>query len=265
MNRGSWFRRALSRAITGLGGVRVGGADNNEPYFPPQAIYYSNHSSHLDFLTLWAVMPPQLQPRVRPIAAADYWGSGIKSQVAQGVFNAHLVHRGKSAPTPSGSGRQASFPNRHTRSGVSPRGQGQLAGMTAILDAGDSLLIFPEGTRGAHDAVADFQAGLYRLAAHDPSIPVVPVTLKNLGRILPKGEMIPVPHLTTVIVHEPLSLEPNESQQEFLTRARQILVNDLVTADDADADGKPAGRPNSTPDNEPHAEPGPGKKDPDDV
>lgn len=233
MNVKQLLKRGLSGLITTASGARVHaeGTDGEAPDFPPQAIYFANHSSHLDFVTLWAIMPAELQPKVRPIAAADYWGSGLKQSVAEGIFNAHLVHRYKDrAHTPADA-----RPTRQTDSGSSPK-TSQLTGMTDILDAGDSLIIFPEGTRGPGDQVATFQAGLYRLAQHAPEVPVVPVTLKNLSRILPKGETIPVPRLSQVIVHQPLFVGDNESQEHFLSRARGVLADELAT----DAQGETA-------------------------
>lgn len=218
------FKRGLSKTIIAAAGANLvaQGDDGAEPHFPEQAIYYANHSSHLDFLMLWAIMPAHLQPRVRPIAAQDYWGAGIRRSIARGVFNAHLVQRYKDRPYT----RADEKTTRKTDSGSSPK-QGQLAGMTKILDDGDSLIIFPEGTRGPADQAATFHAGLYRLAKHAPHIPVVPVTLKNLGRVLPKGEFIPVPHLSTVVVHHPIYLQDDETQEAFLTRARSVLADEL--------------------------------------
>ncbi len=227
------FKRGLSKTIIAAAGANLvaHGADGAEPHFPDQAIYYANHSSHLDFLMLWAIMPPDLQPRVRPIAAEDYWGSGIRRSIARGIFNAHLVQRYKDRPYTRADERATL----KTDSGSSPK-QGQLAGMTKILDDGDSLIIFPEGTRGPADQVATFHAGLYRLAQHAPHVPTVPVTLKNLGRVLPKGEFIPVPHLSTVIVHAPIYLQDREAQEAFLSRARAILAKELQAGASAEGD-----------------------------
>lgn len=197
------------RLISGARAAAHDGADLSG--LPAQAIYYANHSSHLDFVTIWAVLPAQLRGSLRPIAARDYWDRGVRRVFANRVFRAHLVDRGKSRPKRSA-----------TAGGVNPGGQ--LSGMTAVLDAGDSLLIFPEGTRGDGETLAEFQAGLYRLAQHNPDIPVLPVRLGNLNRILPKGETIPVPHLSTVVFQEPLFVQATESQQEFLTRARAALL-----------------------------------------
>lgn len=225
--RSGFFKRGLSKTVLTAAGARLvaQGVDGEPPKFPEQAIYFANHSSHLDFLVLWAMMPSELQPSVRPIAAEDYWGSGIKRSVARGVFNAHLVRRYKSRPFTL----QDAKVTRKTTSGSSPRSSGQLEGMTKILDDGESLIIFPEGTRGPADEVAKFQAGLYRLAMHAPHIPVVPVTLKNVGRVLPKGEFIPVPHLSEITVHSPIFVAANEAQPEFLARARQVIVDELAT------------------------------------
>ncbi len=100
--------------------------------------------------------------------------------------------------------------------------------MTDVLDTGDSLIIFPEGTRGDGESIAQFHGGLYRLAQHDPTIPVVPVTLANMGRSLPKGELVPVPHLSTVVFCPPIHPGPEEDKQSFLDRAREVLVSCLA-------------------------------------
>ena len=63
---------------------------------PAQRIYYANHSSHLDFVVIWAALPAELRKRVRPVAAGDYWGTGkVRRYFAESVFRAILVYRGK--------------------------------------------------------------------------------------------------------------------------------------------------------------------------
>lgn len=210
-------RSGLARAISGFAGARVMHAHGDtELALPGQAIFYGNHSSHLDFLTIWAALPADLRARARPVAAKDYWGSGLRRVVVQRVFNAYLVDRHGSRTTP----------HRSSDAGVSPKGQ--ISGMTEVLDAGDSLIIFPEGTRGDGETIAGFHGGLYRLAGHNTRIPVIPVTLLNLGRILPKGATIPVPHLSTILFGDPLYVRNGEDQDTFLTRARQVLVTALA-------------------------------------
>lgn len=231
-------RSVVAAAVAAIAGakpefVEVGQVrDGSTVDLPPQAIFYANHSSHLDFVTLWAALPPRLRDRVRPVAAADYWSSGAKKAAAQGFFNAYLVERkghSDTAPAPS------QEPVKST---------GQVDGMNAVLEAGDSLIIFPEGTRGAGEQLARFQAGLYHLAQRNPGIPVIPVALANLGRILPKGEKIPVPHLSTVRFHEPIRVETGESKSEFLARASSIINHSLRSLDpDSDVDARSPGEP----------------------
>ena len=217
MNLGRASRRGLAKLISAFAGARVVmETGESELRLPDQAIYYANHSSHLDFLTIWAALPGELQQRARPVAAKDYWGSGVRKAFAERIFNAYLVDRHGSS-----SRRQ-----RASDSGVSPKGQ--VEGMAEVLAAGNSLIIFPEGTRGAGDTIAEFHGGLYKLAQLHPEVPVVPVTLANLGRILPKGEVIPVPHLSTVVFCEPLHLGQDEDRATFLARARQVLVESLA-------------------------------------
>lgn len=217
MSVGKAARRSLARLVSAFAGARVAtAAGESKLNLPGQAIYYANHSSHLDFLTIWAALPAELQRRARPVAAKDYWGSGVRKAIAEQIFNAYLVERHGSS-----SRRQ-----RTSDSGVSPKGQ--IEGMAEVLAAGDSLIIFPEGTRGDGDTIAAFHGGLYKLACLHPEVPVVPVTLANLGRILPKGEKIPVPHLSTVIFCDPLQMDPDEDRKTFLARARQVLVDVLA-------------------------------------
>lgn len=235
----SGARTVVAAAVAAIAGAKPEFVSHGEVRdgstvdLPGQAIFYANHSSHLDFVTLWASLPPRLRNRVRPVAAADYWSSGIKRAAAEGFFNAYLVERGGSGAR----GRDA--PQGRDRA---QRSSSQIDGMNEVLTAGDSLIIFPEGTRGTGEKLARFQAGLYHLARRNPEIPVIPVALANLGRILPKGEKIPVPHLSTVRFHEPIRVGEGESKDEFLERATAIINRSLRNLDpDIDDEPEPGG------------------------
>lgn len=207
----------LARLITGARAV-VGSdpatAKRSVLDLPPQMILYANHTSHLDFVTIWSVVPRRIRDRLRPIAAGDYWGSGWKRWLASNILNAYLVDRG-------GDARSSSRP------------QDQVGDMLAILDAGDSLLIFPEGTRGDGSEVARFHSGLYRLAQERPEVAVIPVALSNLGRMLPKGAVVPVPHLVTATFLDPIRIAEGESRAEFLERARATISTVVKEAEEA--------------------------------
>jgi 1-acyl-sn-glycerol-3-phosphate acyltransferase len=190
---------ALLARIASGPAVRVAG----DRVCPGQCIFFANHTSHLDVVVLWAVLPGAVRQRTRPVAARDYWEKdALRRFAATRIFNAVLVDR---------DGNLAAL-------------RQQLDQLMAALDDGASLIIFPEGTRGTGDAVAPFRAGLHFLARQRPEVALVPVNLHNLGRIMPKGEFAPVPQLSRVTFGAPLHLEPKEGKDAFLERARAALI-----------------------------------------
>src|SRR5262249_40564440 len=136
---------------------------------PRPRVYYANHSSHLDFVVLWAALPGQIQQRTRPVAAQEYWQSTpLRSYLAKHVFDSLLVPR------------QGAM-----------RGRGIVARLLAELDRGRSLILFPEGTRGGGAELGEFKSGLWQLCHERPGLEAVPVYLQNLNRVLPKGSWWP--------------------------------------------------------------------------
>ncbi|MBV9269810.1 MAG: 1-acyl-sn-glycerol-3-phosphate acyltransferase [Candidatus Eremiobacteraeota bacterium] len=170
-----------------------------------QTAFFANHTSHLDFVVLWASLPSQLRTQTRPVAAQDYWSRGVRRWLAVNVFNAILVPRhGKAAPNAQRAAQTI----------------GSIAG-----EMGDaySVIIFPEGTRGDGEEVAAFKSGLYHLCECKPDLQLVPVYMENLNRILPKGEFLPVPFISRVNFGEPTAYDPGESKRGFLERMRQSV------------------------------------------
>lgn len=169
---------------------------------PAPAIYFANHSSHLDFLTIWAALPASARARTRPVAGRDYWEkTPRRRRIARDFFNAVLIER------------------QHVTVATNP-----LAPMVAALEAGDSLIVFPEGTRSADGTIHEFKSGLYHLARSRPGIALVPVYLQNLSRILPKGDFLPVPLLGSLSVGPAIQLGPDEDKKVFLERARTAVL-----------------------------------------
>jgi 1-acyl-sn-glycerol-3-phosphate acyltransferase len=168
---------------------------------PAQRIYFANHTSHIDTLAIWSSLPRALRRRTRPIAARDYWGSGLKKYIATRGFGAVLIDRTRDDPS------------------VDP-----LEPLRASLREGDSLIIFPEGTRGTSATPAAFRSGLFRLAGEFPTVELIPVYLDNLHRSLPKGALLPVPVVCTVRFGAALALLPGESKEAFLARARDAVI-----------------------------------------
>jgi 1-acyl-sn-glycerol-3-phosphate acyltransferase len=196
---------ASARAVAG-GTVRWARAPSGDR----QRVFFANHTSHLDFILIWASLPARVRKRARPVAAHDYWESGpIRRYLARKVFRAVLIDRGapgdSAEPDPRERGREA------------------VARMVEGLGREDSLIVFPEGTRGSGDEVGEFKSGLYYLWRERPDLELVPVHLANLNRVLPKGEFIPVPMISRVTFGPPLDRAEGETKETFLERARRAV------------------------------------------
>jgi 1-acyl-sn-glycerol-3-phosphate acyltransferase len=162
-----------------------------------QRVYFANHTSNLDFLVLWSVLPNEARRRTRPVAASDYWRAGrFRLFLANSVFRGVLIERHKV-----------------TRAN-NPMGQ-----IIPLLLAGESLIIFPEGGRTIEPEMRPFKSGLYYLGKAAPTVDLVPVYIDNVNRVLPKGEFLPIPLLCSVNFGEPMRLLPGESKNAFLARA----------------------------------------------
>jgi hypothetical protein len=193
----------FTRAVTGAQARWIGCAPA-----PVQRIYFGNHNSHADFALIWASLPYDLRVKTRPVAGADYWEKGrLRSYLIHEVLRGVLIERGG---------------HERTRDPIDI--------IVEALDRGDSLIVFPEGTRNMTDEILlPFKSGIYRVASRRPDVELVPVWMENLGRVLPKGEFIPVPLLCSVNFGAPLRLQPGEEKQAFLDRAKRSLL-DLAAA-----------------------------------
>ena len=172
-------------------------------FSPEKKVYFANHASHGDFVMVWISLPKPWRKLARPVAGADYWLKGkIRRFVIQQVFNGLLIMRNGNDP------------------------KAITAQMTAALQEGSSLIIFPEGTRNTDDDVVllPFKSGIYHLARENPDVQFVPIWIDNINRVLPKGKLIPVPIICSVNSGQEMQLFPGESKDEFLQRARDAML-----------------------------------------
>ncbi|HXH93067.1 MAG TPA: lysophospholipid acyltransferase family protein [Thermoanaerobaculia bacterium] len=198
------MRRVVAKGVVGIARVLAGGNVRRVGFTPDdrQRIYFVNHTSHLDFVLVWAALPPRLRTMTRPVAAKDYWDKpGLRRYLGVKVFNAVLVERNPTTGSPNA--------------------------IDVLLDGlGEkhSLIIFPEGTRGDGTTIAQFKSGLYRLGKERPDVDLIPSYINNVNRVLPKGEFVPVPMLASVSFGEPMHVGEDEDKNAFLDRARNAIL-----------------------------------------
>lgn len=187
-------------------------------------VYFANHTSNADFAVVWAALPDRLRAQTRPVAGRDYWQStAVRRWVAGRLFRAILIERKEVNRTSN-----------------------PLPLLLEALDAGDSIILFPEGTRSATGQLQPFRAGLYHLARQRPTVPLVPAHLNNLTRVLPKGEIFPLPLLASVAFGEALYFRSGETRTDFLLRTQAALG--ALGGGDTEADVAPStGRPTVQP------------------
>jgi 1-acyl-sn-glycerol-3-phosphate acyltransferase len=187
----------FARFITAARGIWAGEVPDLR-----QKVYFANHTSNGDFVLVWSVLPHGLRKRTRPVAASDYWlKSKLRAFIGKEVFRAVLINR---------------IPEERTEDPVEQ--------MAKALDEGASLILFPEGKRNnTGETILPFKSGIYHLARLRPEVDLVPVWVENLNRVMPKGEILPVPLICTVTFGAALHVEPDEAKVAFLARAEAAL------------------------------------------
>lgn len=164
-----------------------------------QCIFFANHTSHLDTTGLLASLPPRIRNRTRPVAGADYWStSALRRYIAIRLLNVVMIDRTKG-------------------------GSDALLPLSDALDQGDSLIVFPEGTRLQSELPGPFKSGLYYLTKDRPSLALVPVYQENLYRALPKGAPFPLPLLCRSHFGMPIFNNLGEEKHSFLERAHESV------------------------------------------
>jgi 1-acyl-sn-glycerol-3-phosphate acyltransferase len=184
-------------------GLRVRGAENlpeSDPF-----LLIANHTSHLDTAALMNLFPLGRLRNIRPVAAADYFSTGpLISWFSHTFFNILPILRQdipKDLP-----------PEAHP-----------IEVLKRELQAGRSLIFFPEGTRGSGEEMGEFRQGVGYLVEQVPDLIVCPAYLVNLGRSLPKGEFLPVPFFCEVRLGPPL--HPQGTRQEILASLKQAILD----------------------------------------
>lgn len=188
----------FARALTGVRPLWRGSLPT-----AAQRIYFGNHGSHGDFVLIWTTLPAALRRVTRPVAGQDYWlATALRRFIGRNVFNALLIDRQSQPGQPS-----------------------PVDLMADVLDRGESLIIFPEGTRNTTEApLLPFKSGLYHLGKRCTGAELVPVWIDNIRRVIPKGQWLPVPMVCSVSYGAPLAIGPDEDKATFLKRAEAAVL-----------------------------------------
>lgn len=142
------------------------------------AVIAPNHNSHLDTLVIMSLYPLSLIHKVRPIAAADYFmKNAFMSWFSINCLG--IIPLDRSGQTSSDELFKQAY---------------------EALDAGDILILFPEGSRGKPEQLTRIKKGLFYFLKDKNSIPIVPVAMYGLGNALPKGEALFVPFTCQIII-----------------------------------------------------------------
>jgi 1-acyl-sn-glycerol-3-phosphate acyltransferase len=158
-----------------------------------QFIIVSNHNSHLDTMALMSSLSFRQLSKTHPIAAGDYFGdSPAKSFITRLLTNAILIRRSKDSSSDK-----------------------PIELMSRALSEGKSLILFPEGSRGEPEKMQEFKKGIGILLQKHPEIRYIPVYIRGMGKVLPKGEKLLVPFDTYVLFGEP-SLTNSSEISEIL-------------------------------------------------
>lgn len=167
-----------------------------------QFIIVANHNSHIDTMALLASLPSSIIHKVKPVAAADYFGkTKFQAKFSNYFINTLLIVREK--------------------------GGGAIQTMKKALDEGYSLILFPEGSRGEPGKEQEMKPGVAILLSLCPEVKYVPVYMSGMGKIMPKGDSLIVPYDSVLIYGKPTrpnSTETNEILMQIENDLKELKM-----------------------------------------
>ena len=179
-----------------------------------QFIILANHNSHLDTMALLASLPRKIIHKVKPVAAADYFGkTKTKEKLTKYFINALLISRKRN---------------------VDDAKEDPINKMIEAIDNGYSLIIFPEGTRGEPGVQQPLKPGAAYVLKNRPDVKYVPVYMTGMGNAMPKDDALIVPFESTLTYGLPAQVESTEIRdilkqiETDLTKLKEQAANPPV-------------------------------------
>jgi len=170
-------------------------------------VLVANHTSHLDALCLLAALPLAKLHRAFPAAAEDYFFSSMP-RVLLATLTMNALPFGRKV---------------HVR-------QSLALCRRLLANPGNILIIFPEGSRGSRNEIADvrpFKGGIGMLVA-GTNVPVVPCWLDGAGRAFPRGRCIPAPRKIRLRIGNPVQFAMVKPEKDSATKIAEELRNAVV-------------------------------------
>jgi long-chain acyl-CoA synthetase len=186
-------RMLLDPLLALLCPTQVKGLENLEDLSGP-ALFSANHTSHLDTPVVLKVLLRRYRSRLSVAAAADYWfANPLLGNLTALLLNAFpMARQGNARPS--------------------------MEHIVDLVDRGWSVLIFPEGTRSPSGELQPFKPGVGLLAV-ELGIPVVPIHLRGVHTVLPKGSRMPRRGPVEVTIGAPLRFPPG---MDYVQAAQQL-------------------------------------------
>ena len=164
-------------------GVNVSGVENLHKILKQPCILVANHNSHIDTLLLLSLFNCRQILKIHPVAAADYFcNTKLKAFIFKTLIGIIPLSRKV---------RKASE-------------EELFKDINDALRKGESIIIYPEGTRGEDNQIKNFKSGVAHIARMNPTVPVVPIYINGPDRILPKGAFLWIPFIADVYISEPI-------------------------------------------------------------
>lgn len=182
-------------------GVNVSGAENLPKISKGPSIIVANHNSHVDTLLLMSLFSTLQILKIHPVAAADYFcNTKLKSFIFKTLLGLIPLQRKFGKTT-----KEELFKK-----------------INEVLRDGETIIIYPEGTRGEDSSLNEFKSGVAHIAAMNPDIPVVPFFINGPDRILPKGTFLWVPFIADVYVSEGIKYDGTPTKV-FTNRIKTVV------------------------------------------
>ena len=152
----------------------------------PYTLIAANHNSHLDAMVLMSLFSFRDLPRVKVVAAKDYFcKTPFTTWLSLNLIGIIPLDRKGEEEDP-------------------------LAPVREAMEQGYTVIMFPEGSRGDPEKMQPLRFGVAKLLEVYPQSKIIPVYMHGLGKSLPRGQNFLVPFICDVNIGEPVAWQTDK-------------------------------------------------------